>query len=91
MHSVTHYSDSHLMEMIRGDQVFVVEEVCSGSGISQEIALGAQRFGRNYTVHPLDLGKNFVPHGDMNSLYRLTGLDSDSVANYIYEVLQHED
>ena len=90
LHSVTHYSEDKLAELICGKHVFVVEEVCSGSGISQEIALCAHKKGLASTVHALDLGKDFVPHGDMKSLYRLTGLDSDSIADYICEVLQHE-
>ena len=42
-------------------------------------------------VHGIDLGMDFVPHGNTNSLYRKTGLDCDSIADYISEVLQHED
>ena len=48
------------------------------------------RLLRNIMNGQIVLGKNFVPHGDMGSLYRQTGLDSDSISNYICEVLRHE-
>jgi len=91
LHSVTHYDEIKLLDLVRGKHVFVAEEICSGAGISEAIAMSIQKSGHAYKVHNLDLGKNFVPHGDMNSLYRQTGLDSDSIADYICEVLRHED
>ena len=91
LYSVTHYSERNLVEQIRGNHVFVVEETCSGSGISEAVAMGLQKNGYKGKVHALDLGRNFVPHGDMQSLYRMSGLDSNSITEYICEVLRHED
>lgn len=89
--SATHYSESLLCEKICGQHVFVVEEVCSGSGISEAVAMCLRRSGLTCIVHPLDLGNNFVPHGEMTCLYRHTGLDSTSISDYICGVLQNED
>ena len=90
LQSVTHFSEMKLAQEIRGKHVLVVEETCSGSGVSDAIALHIQQQGVSCSVHALDLGKDFVPHGDMNNLYRLTGLDCESIADYICEVLRHE-
>ena len=88
--SVTHFSEAQLLERICGDHVFVVEEACSGSGISESIAMRVQQSSAPSKVHALDLGNQFVPHGQMSDLYRHTGLDSDSITNYICEVLRNE-
>ena len=88
--SVTHFSREELAKQIRGKHVFVIEEVCAGSGISSEIALTLKEQGIDCAVHAIDLGRNFTPHGDTRSLYRLTGLDRDAIVNTVREVLQHE-
>ena len=88
--SASHYSREELAKQVRGKHVFVIEEVCSGSGISGEIALALKAQGIDCTVHALDLGRDFTPHGDTRSLYRLTGLDRDAIVNSVREVLQHE-
>ena len=87
--SVTHFSVDDMLNSLRGDNIFILEEVCNGSGISSEIAQLLQDRG-NYHVHVMDLGKDFVPHGDTASLYRLTGIDGQSISNYVREVLKHE-
>ena len=83
------YTTSSISEFSLSDQYFILEEVCNGSGISSEIAQLLQDRG-NYHVHVTDLGKDFVPHGDTASLYRLTGIDGQSISNYVREVLKHE-
>ena len=54
-----------------------------GSGIKEAVAwnLGGRK------VHGIDLGADFVPHGDQNSLYQYTGLDAGSITNFVCEVL----
>ncbi|MBR4290392.1 MAG: 1-deoxy-D-xylulose-5-phosphate synthase [Oscillospiraceae bacterium] len=91
LNSVTHYDEGKLIESVCGGHVFVAEETCSGSGICESIAMSLQKGGLNCKVHAFDLGKDFVPHGDMKSLYRKTRLDSKAMADYICEVLRHED
>ena len=88
--SATHYSREELAKQVRGKHVFVIEEVCAGSGISSEIALTLKEQGIDCAVHAIDLGRNFTPHGDTRILYRLTGLDRDAIVNTVREVLQHE-
>ena len=88
--SVTHFDAEKLVSSVQSKHVFVIEEACTGSGISSQIALCLNRQGRNCKVHTIDLGSDFVPHGDPKSLYRLTGLDHMSIVNYVHEVLQDE-
>ena len=90
LQSVSHYSREQLTASIRGKHVFVIEEICSGSGISGEIALTLRNNGSDCVVHPMDLGSSFVPHGSMRSLYELTGIDRISICKSVEEVLGHE-
>ena len=88
--SVTHYSEEELIRMVRGRHVFVVEEVSSGSGIKEAIAWTLSQYHVDCKVHGIDLGREFIPHGDTKSLYCLTGLDNGSIYDYVREVLSHE-
>ena len=36
----------------------------------------------------IDLGHQFITHGDMNSLYQHYGLDAQSIAKFVQEVRQ---
>ena len=88
--SVTDYSREELAAKVQGKHVFVIEEVCSGSGISGEISLILSQQGRNSIVHAIDLGSDFITHGDTGSLYRMTGIDHESISNFVQEVLRNE-
>ena len=66
--------------------MFVVEETASGSGIHHELAYKLS----NYSVFGMNLGDEYVTHGGVNELYRLHGLDADSIARRIQEVAEHE-
>ena len=81
--SVTHIPE--LSGLVRGIPV-VIEEAAERSGIKEEIAWKL----RGTPVHGIDLGADFVPHGDQNSLYQFTGLDAGSITNFVCEVLHHE-
>jgi 1-deoxy-D-xylulose-5-phosphate synthase len=78
--SVTHIPE--LSGLVSGE-IVVVEEAAEGSGIKEAVAwnLGGRK------VHGIDLGADFVPHGDQNSLYHLTGLDAGSITHFVCEVL----
>ena len=89
--SPTHFSREKLAEMIKGRHVFVIEEVASGAGISGDIAMLLQEKGLGCRVHAIDLGKEFTPHGHIRSLYKHTGLDRNSIYDYVREVLSYEE
>ena len=90
LQSVSHYCREELTASIRGNHVFVIEEACSGSGISGEISLVLRENGYPGTVHAIDLGSGFVPHGNLRSLYELTGIDRAGISKSVQEVLRHE-
>ena len=88
--SPSHFSREELARKIRGRHVFVVEEVCHGSGISGDIAMSLQQLGLDCCVHSIDLGNDFVAHGNTQSLYKQTGIDNGSIYRIVREVLRHE-
>ena len=70
--------------------IVIMEEVSGNCGIGD--ALSLQLFNRisHCKVHTLDLGKRYVTHGSLSSLYSHCGLDGQSVADFILEVRSPE-
>ena len=67
--------------------IIIVEEAAAGAGIGDALAAQIYRNCPGCHVETMDLGKQFVPHGAMNKLYQLCGLDGQSIADYTKEVL----
>ena len=91
IYSVTDFSVDKLVSQLRGQHVFIIEETAAGSGIKQAIAWELQKCNYSGKVHGLDLGSDFTPHGDMDKLYRLAGIDADSIVTKVQEVLCDEE
>ncbi len=66
--------------------VVICEEAAANSGIKEAVAWALP----GHAVRGIDLGTEFIPHGDQASLYRLTGLDADSITHFVCEVVHHE-
>ena len=82
-------SASHIPELrehICGPAV-VIEEAAERSGVKEAVCWSLP----GIRVHGIDLGPDFVPHGDMASLYQLAGLDADSITNFVCEVVHNEE
>lgn len=79
-----------LAQMSQTRHVIVVEEVCNGSGIREALAWELRHRVPDCRVDGIDLGHNYVTHGDMNSLYRHHRLDSESIAEFVREAIQIE-
>ena len=77
-----------LTMMSENEHVVVIEEAAGGCGIREELAWELQHIKPNIRVDGIDLGRQFVTHGDMNSLYRHYGLDGESIAKFVQEVHQ---
>ena len=77
-----------LTMMAESDYVVVLEEAAGGCGIREELAWELRKLKPGVRVDGIDLGKRFVTHGDMNSLYQHYGLDDRSIAKYVQEVLR---
>lgn len=82
--------DDIMEHLTPGKQVVVVEETCAGSGIRQDLGWELQHRCRSCRIDGIDLGKQFVQHGALNTLYENYGLDDKSIAKYVQEVLTNE-
>lgn len=77
-------------QMTENHHAVVIEEISGGCGIRGELALELGAIFPDSRVDGIDLGRNYVTHGDLNSLYRHYGLDGQSIADLVLEVRQHE-
>ena len=71
-------------------RVCVLEEVCTGSGIREAVSFALHQVLPDVSVTGIDLGRRFVTHGNVSSLYRCYGLDAQSVCDHILEVVRNE-
>ena len=71
----------------RNKLLVVAEEVCSGSGIREALAWELRDKCPECRVIGLDLGPDFVTHGNQKNLYESLGLDGASIAGTVKEVL----
>lgn len=69
------------------NQVLVVEETCAGSGIQDCLASQLRKVQPKVSVEGMDLGPDYVPHGQIPKLYEYCGLDSQSIARAAKELL----
>ena len=76
-----------LRKMSDNHTLVVLEEVCGGSGIRENLAWELHKLEPGCRVDGIDLGKGFVPHGSLKELHRHCGLDAESIVNYTKEVL----
>ena len=72
-------------------KALVIEEMTSGSGIREALSYELRRKNSSIEIAGMDLGKDFVPHGAQRKLYAYCGLDEESIANFVKEMLAHED
>ena len=71
--------------------VFIMEEVCGGSGIRDALTQAIRGSLPDCCVTGVDLGRDFVTHGSMDALYHKHCLDAESVCNSILEVVRGEE
>ncbi len=76
--------------MAPGAFTVVVEEAAEGSGVRQELAYDLRQLDPQCRIDGIDLGREFVPHGDQKKLYQRCGLDADSIACFVKKGLAHE-
>jgi 1-deoxy-D-xylulose-5-phosphate synthase len=80
---------SHILTMMSdAEHVVVLEETAGNCGIREALAWKLQHQKPGIRVDGIDLGNQYVTHGDMNSLYMRYGLDSESIAKFVQEVRQ---
>ena len=75
------------LEGFAGDQFLIVEEANAGAGIADTLRAKLYAAFPGCTVAVRDLGSEFVPHGNVELLYKHYGLDGESIAALAKEVL----
>lgn len=78
--------DAVLENMSETAHVFILEETAGGCGIREALAWELHQHKPKILVDGIDLGHQFVTHGDMNSLYKHYNLDAESIADFVQEV-----
>ena len=79
----------HILTMMSdAPHVVTVEEIAGGCGIREELSWQLQHLNPEVRTDGIDLGHQYITHGDMNSLYHHYGLDAASIAAYVQEVRQ---
>lgn len=74
-------------KMASGKPVVVIEETCTGSGIREALAWELENPCPGCKVAGRDLGHRFIPHGAVSQLHQMCGLDSQSLTEFVKEVL----
>ena len=74
-------------KMVSGKPVVVIEETCTGSGIREALAWELENLCPGCKVAGRDLGHRFIPHGAVSQLHQMCGLDSQSLTEFVKEVL----
>ena len=86
--SANRFDYERIVRLARGNgPLIIAEEAASGSGVKERVCWAVP----NSLVFGIDLGEEFVPHGDMASLLLKYGLDGESIAEFAKEVLRHEE
>lgn len=80
-------SEEIVKAMSRNKLLVVAEEVCTGSGIREALAWDMRKVCPECRVEGLDLGPDFVTHGNQKKLYESLGLDGMSIAEAVKGVL----
>ena len=70
--------------------VVVLEEISGQCGICQELTYELQKICPECRVSGIDLGKRYVSHGNINTLYERYGLSPETIKNYVMEAHQSE-
>ncbi len=85
------YDSQALFELLpKNAPVFVFEETCASSGIHENLAWRLHEIDPDIRVYGVDLGADFVTHGKVPILLKEAGLDPDSIAQFVREVISNE-
>ncbi len=79
-----------LAQLSENAYVLILEECCGEAGVGMSLAYQLQRRMPGCRVDIRNLGDGYITHGNVNILYKAYGLDAQSVANDILEVLSNE-
>ena len=70
--------------------VCIFEETMASCGIGESLATELQNKVPHSRIYVKNLGDKYVPHGNLQTLYRHCGLDSACIAEFVQEVCSRE-
>lgn len=70
--------------------VVVLEEISGQCGICQELTYELQKSCPECRVSGIDLGKRYISHGNVNTLYEHYGLSPEAIKDYVMEAHHSE-
>ena len=77
----------HILTMMAdAPHVVIVEETAGGCGIREALAWDLLHLKPGLQIDGMNLGHQYITHGDLNSLYQHYKLDAASIAAYVQEV-----
>lgn len=68
--------------------LIVMEDTSGNCGVKDALAYALHQVRPDMTVKGLDFGCRYIPHGAIDKLHAQYGLDGQSVANFVQEVLK---
>ena len=77
-----------LKHLPKSSKIMVVEETAHGSGISDRLGTVLRSLNPSCQIAGLDLGPDYVPHGQIQKLYEYCGVDPESIAHKTKEWLK---
>ena len=81
----------HILTMMsEAPHVVVIEEAAGGCGIKEDLAWKLQHLKSDIKIDGIDLGCQYITHGDLMSLYQHYGLDAASIAAYVRRCISLE-
>lgn len=69
-------------------KIMVVEEAAHGSGLRDRLGSALRSLNPSCQVAGMDLGSDYVPHGQIQKLYEYCGVDENSIAEKTKEWLK---
>ena len=85
--TVSHLPAEEILTLMSENRrVVLAEEVCAGSGIREALAWELGKCCPELKMEGLDLGSDFVTHGNTQKLYEVCGLDGASIARAAKDV-----
>ncbi len=82
--------DAILKEISADVPVFVIEEAAAGAGIHEDLAWQLHKTIPQCRTYAMDLGSEYITHGNLQDLYHTLGLDAEGIQNRVQEVLKVE-
>ncbi len=73
------------------ETAIIVEEAGTGSGVKEALSWKLHEIQPGLRILGMDLGRQFITHGALNTLYQHYHLDGPAIANYVEEACSHEE